>query len=231
MTDSGPRRWLLLSRETSVANDERTASWYVDHLFVDQDGVPTLVEVKRGTDTRVCREVIGQMLDYAANVVTRWSVDELRGRFLSSRDASARLDEFLNGIDPEEFWSNVSVNLAGGRIRMVFVADIIPPELRRVVDFLAEQMKSAEVFAVEVRKYEGGGERALVPRLVSHQNRAAWRWNGNGMNVHSWKNCLRMVRSERKSRANSSLGHGLGRPTSGMARAPPWDLAFRGCCR
>ncbi|MCU1330390.1 MAG: hypothetical protein JWN34_5760, partial [Bryobacterales bacterium] len=59
------------------------------------------------------------------------------------------------------------MNLAAGRIRMVFIADVIPPDLRRVVDFLASQLRTAEVFAVEVRKYENAGHEAFVPRLVS----------------------------------------------------------------
>ena len=32
----------------------------------DQDGIPTLVEVKRGSNAQVRREVVGQLLDYAA---------------------------------------------------------------------------------------------------------------------------------------------------------------------
>lgn len=65
-----PRRWLLVGREASLPDDEDGAGrWSVDHLFLDQDAVPTLVEVKRGSDTRIRREVVGQMLDYAANGV------------------------------------------------------------------------------------------------------------------------------------------------------------------
>jgi hypothetical protein len=61
-----PRRWLLIKREKSIpAEDGGAGRWTIDHLFVDQDGVPTLVEVKRQTDTRLRREVVGQMLDYA----------------------------------------------------------------------------------------------------------------------------------------------------------------------
>jgi hypothetical protein len=67
MDSASPRRWLLLKREKSIpAEDGGGARWSVDHLFVDQDGVPTLVEVKRQSDTRLRREVVGQMLDYAA---------------------------------------------------------------------------------------------------------------------------------------------------------------------
>jgi hypothetical protein len=36
---------------------------------LDQDAIPAIVEVKRSTDTRIRREVVGQMLDYAANSV------------------------------------------------------------------------------------------------------------------------------------------------------------------
>ena len=33
--------------------------------------MPTLVEVKRSSDTRIRREVVGQMLHYAANAVVK----------------------------------------------------------------------------------------------------------------------------------------------------------------
>jgi hypothetical protein len=41
-----PRKWLLISREFGVPDNETGGSrWSIDHLFLDQDGVPTLVEV------------------------------------------------------------------------------------------------------------------------------------------------------------------------------------------
>jgi len=56
-----PRRWLVVLREAGIpdAADSGTR-WSLDHLLVDQEGVPTLVEVKRSTDTRIRREVVGQ---------------------------------------------------------------------------------------------------------------------------------------------------------------------------
>ena len=41
----------------------------------------TLIEVKRSTDTRIRREVVGQMLDYAANAVSYWSVDTIKSLY------------------------------------------------------------------------------------------------------------------------------------------------------
>ena len=40
---------------------------------------------------------------------------------------------------------------------MIFLADTIPPELKRIVEFLNEQMDPAEAFAVEVKQYVGDG--------------------------------------------------------------------------
>src|SRR5688500_7300488 len=54
---AAPRRWLLISREMSLQSEEGGAArWAVDHLFLDQDAIPTIVEVKRSTDTRIRRE-------------------------------------------------------------------------------------------------------------------------------------------------------------------------------
>jgi hypothetical protein len=40
------RRWLLIKREKPIpAEDGSDGRWSVDHLFVDQEGIPTLVEV------------------------------------------------------------------------------------------------------------------------------------------------------------------------------------------
>ncbi len=80
-----PRRWLLVAREAGLAAEPQgPARWSVDHLLIDQDGVPTLVEVKRAGDTRIRREGVGQMLDYAANAVVYWPVEELRQRFVET---------------------------------------------------------------------------------------------------------------------------------------------------
>jgi hypothetical protein len=173
MTDGSPRRWLLIGREVAIAPQDAAAPWYVDHVYLDQDGVLTLVEVKRSTDPRGRREVVGQMLDYAANASTRWSIESLRARLASDSGSDERLLEFLDGANLDDFWQSVATNLAAGRIRMVFVADAIPPELRTIVDFLASQFRNAEAYAVEVRNFQGQRHQALVPRLVSTPKPAA----------------------------------------------------------
>lgn len=170
---AAPRRWLLISREMPLPSEEQGGErWSVDHLFLDQDAIPTLVEVKRSGDTRIRREVVGQMLDYAANGVVYWPLEKIRAQFeanckVRSRDPEEVLRAFLGpDADSEEFWQKVRTNLQAGKVRLVFVADEIPTELQRVVEFLNEQMDPAEVLAIEIRQFGGHGLKALVPRVI-----------------------------------------------------------------
>lgn len=176
---ASPRRWLLLRREVGVPDSGASAGrWSLDHIFLDQDGVPTFVEVKRSSDTRARREVVAQMLDYAANATSYWTIDKLQQDYEQrcadeGRDPDLLLSELLDDeTPPEKFWQSVKTNLIAGRIRLVFVADEIPRELLRIVEFLNEQMNPAEVLALEVRQFVGEGKTTLVPRVLGQTTKA-----------------------------------------------------------
>ncbi len=54
-----PRKWLLVNSEMGVPdNNDSGSRWSIDHLLMDQDAIPTLVEVKRASDRRIRREVV-----------------------------------------------------------------------------------------------------------------------------------------------------------------------------
>ena len=172
-SDERPRRWVLVRREAGVGLEVGgTDRWWIDHLFLDQDGVPTLVEVKRGADSRIRREVVGQMLDYAANALAYWPLERLQVTFeetcasrgVSPEEALAELG--IAESDEEHFWTSVQTNLQAGRMRLVFVADLIPSELERVVEFLNRNMPSIDVAAIEVKQFVGGAQTTLVSRLL-----------------------------------------------------------------
>ena len=171
MNESNPRRWLLVDPEFGIPDDEDvSARWALDHLFLDQDGIPTLVEVKRSSDTRIRRRVVGQMMDYAANAVRYGDIHQIRRAVSNQLSGDDRNEEdvlidVLGVSEPDAFWNDVETNLDRGAIRMVFVADHIPTELRRIVEFLNEQMRPAEVLAVEVKQYVGDDLKTLVPRV------------------------------------------------------------------
>ncbi|MCX6674275.1 MAG: hypothetical protein NTY37_10915 [Methanothrix sp.] len=193
INDAKPRQWLLISREAALPSEENGSyRWSVDHMFLDQDAIPTLVEVKRSSDTRIRREVIGQMLEYAANAVVYWPVEEIRAEFdatcqargLNSEDA---LDAFLGpSEDSEAFWQKAKTNLQAGKIRMLFVADEIPKELRRIVEFLNEQMNPAEVLAVEIKQFLGQDFKSLVSRVYGQTEEARTKKNTSSASERQW---------------------------------------------
>ena len=176
-----PRRWLLITREKGIAEtSDSGARWAVDHLIVDQDAVPTLVEVKRGSNPEIRRTVIGQMLEYAAHAARTWTADQLRRTFEESTAAQGHdPGEVLGRLlltddepDTDGFWERVATNLSARRIRLLFVADEIPDPLERVVEFLNEQMLNIEVLAVEIKQFRGEQTQTLVPRVLGRTAKA-----------------------------------------------------------
>jgi hypothetical protein len=169
-----PRKWLLISREVTLSSAEETAvQWSLDHLFIDQDAIPTLVDVRRTPNAHIRQKVLGQTIDYAANAVVYWPIDSIIALFEANcrdrgRDPEQIFEEFL-GEDANEdrFWQKVKTNLQAGKIRLVFVADEISSEMRRVVEFLNEQMDPVEVLALEIKQYvSDDGLKTLVPRSI-----------------------------------------------------------------
>ena len=165
-----PRRWLLIKREQGVPDTPGAGDrWAVDHLLVDQDGVPTLVEVKRGSNTQIRREVVGQLLEYAAHARHTWDVGDLRRTFEEREDWQGELRVLLDAEDEpdaDEFWQGVETNLDASNLRLLVVADSIPDELARIVEFLNEQMSKVEVLAVEVKRYASGASETFVPTVI-----------------------------------------------------------------
>ena len=170
-----PRRWILISREQGIADTEDGGyRWALDHLLIDQDAIPTLVETKRSDNSQIRRTIVGQMLDYAAFARHTWKIQDIRRDFEESESTAGRnwedtLAELLRldgEPDADEFWQRVETNVRAARLRLLFVADDIPDELTRVVEFLNEQMPGIEVLAVEIKQFLGETGKTLVPRVI-----------------------------------------------------------------
>jgi hypothetical protein len=184
MDPDDPPRWLLVKREAGIPDGSNAADrWSADHLLLDQNARPTIVEVKRSSDTRIRREVVGQMLDYAAKATVYWPADRIRALATATCGSPELLDETIQnliGVDNseeslaevEKYWRRVDSNLRSGDLRLLFVADELPRELRRIIEFLNEHMPRIEVLGVEVREFAGQNMRALVPRVIGQTERA-----------------------------------------------------------
>ena len=169
------RRWILVTREKGIAPARgEAARWSVDHLLIDQDAVPTLAEVKRGSNPEIRRAIVGQLLEYAAHASETWTPADLRGAFErqcesrghDAREEVAALLRTEDEADVDFFWERVATNLAAKRLRLLFVADRIPDPLARVVEFLNGQMRDIEVLAVEIKRFDRPSGQTLVPRVI-----------------------------------------------------------------
>ena len=189
------RRWVLVKREKGIAAAAGSgALWAVDHLIVDQEAVPTLVEVKRGSNPEVRRTIVGQMLEYAAHAAETWTVEELREAFergaeMDGRDPGNELANLLGKdgeADADAFWERVSTNLTARRLRLLFVADAIPDPLARVATFLNAQMPDIEVLAVEIKRFRGKSVQTVVPRVIGRTAASVRRRSGQRLTRDSF---------------------------------------------
>jgi hypothetical protein len=165
---------LLIAQEAGIPGEEGSEDDFsLDHIFVDSEGKPTFIEVKRSTDTRIRREVIGQMFDYAAHARAYWTNDKVRMMFnetCNKKDLnpdSVLLSFIGEEKNPDQFWEQFMTNLKGGNIRLIFVADTIPKRLQLIVEFLRNYMNPCEVLALEVRQFLGDDNSQMIaPRYV-----------------------------------------------------------------
>lgn len=155
--NENPRRWLRVGRE--IDN--------IDIFLLDQDGIPTIVEVKKSNNSEIHREVVGQMLDYGSKLVFSQSAETIIPQIEANNPISVQ-DFLENGISEEEFWENVDNNLKEEKMRLIVVSDEIPRNLQNIIEFLNNKIESTEVLALEIKQFTDNatGTRTLVPRLM-----------------------------------------------------------------
>jgi hypothetical protein len=175
-----PRRWLLVKREMPVPDPNSGEDrWSIDFFFVDQGGMPTFVECKRYYDTRSRREIVGQMLEYAANGAFYWSKEDIRQYAeATAQERNQTLEAAVVQLTNDEsltvdmFLETIVTNLSQGQVRLVFFLEEAPYELRSIVDFLNKQMERAEVLIVEAKLFVNGGTKVVIPFLFGYTEQA-----------------------------------------------------------
>ena len=107
MNAEEPRRWLLIRREVGLPDQESGADrWSVDHLFLDQDAVPTIVETKRSSNTEIRRKIVGQMMDKRWPD-DAWAQDPIQGGANVHSQGCHTTDilRYLGGSEPRKVWA------------------------------------------------------------------------------------------------------------------------------
>ena len=137
----GDRRRLLLVTDSDVPPLQR--------VYVDSEAVPLLVGVQATGHDQADGDVLLRLLDRVALELPPWRhgrLRELAAATHGDRDEAELLIRALDWReDPDTFWARVESNVARDRVRIVLVADRVPDELTRIVEFLDGQLRDVEV--------------------------------------------------------------------------------------
>jgi len=144
-----------IAREVPVS-DESGSTFYIDLVCLDSDGIVNIIEVKRCSDTRIRREVVGQIMDYSSQLCYTGDEKELRVAYESNTPPEGEIEENTaptEGMEYEEYWETVKTNLQAGKVRMIIASDGIPSNMKRIIEFLNSQMDTAELIGVDLHKF------------------------------------------------------------------------------
>ncbi len=153
----------------------------IDLLFIDKDGLLTIVETKLAKNPEARRTVIGQIVEYAS-YISQWTVDDVyrvATEYFSQSDKvpsnyrDGTLDKVMAKIgggefSDEDFRSNIEQNLKSGKIRLIIAVDELIEPLRATVTFL-NSYSNFDILLLQVRNFEESESRkVLIPALFGY---------------------------------------------------------------
>ncbi|MGM0597525.1 MAG: hypothetical protein ACQES9_10845 [Myxococcota bacterium] len=159
-----------------IAQEFKIGIWELDYLFIDQYGVLTIIDTNLIDNPEASRVAIGRIIDYAATISDEWDTDHLKSFFQESEAVGIQNPEnyFRNNLGfnhpSQDFWQLVHDNLKMSRIRIVVLAEQIRDDLKRMLEFLNEHLKSTHVFGLELKFYKNTNEDSLLllPQLIGN---------------------------------------------------------------
>ena len=136
-----------------------------DVVAIDLDGGLTIVECKLASNPQIRREIIGQLLDYAARL-WQMSIDEFETRWIGRTGESP----FGNADHGADLRAQVEDRLRSGAFRLILAVDQINDDLRRIVEYL-NGITSPEVavIAVVYSRSQDSDLEILVPQTYGDQ--------------------------------------------------------------
>ena len=155
----------------SLGREVSTPAGAIDNLFLSRNGYLVLVETKLWRNPEARRQVVAQVVDYAAQV-RKWRYENIERLFRSAAgDLPGTLWEAVGPDDPtESAWiDRVNGNLTLGRMTLVVAGDGIRSE----TEALAEAVNGHPDFQfrlalVELRVFDlKSGERLVVPATLA----------------------------------------------------------------
>jgi hypothetical protein len=146
---------------------------YIDVVGVDPNGDITVIECKLKANPEIRRQIIGQVLAYAAGL---WGMSYEAFDAAFATVAHQPLADQVRSLsvgdwDEEAFRSAVAANLAKGRFRLVIVVDAITDELKRIVLYLNQHTGAdMQILALELGYIADKDTEILVPKAYGEES-------------------------------------------------------------
>ncbi len=141
----------------------------IDLIAFTADGDVAVIECKLATNQEIKRKVIGQVMEYGANL---WQMSyEALDDQIFLRTHKRLIDLIQENIsdptwDQEKFRSNVEYALQNGYFILMIAVDEIREELSRIVRFINDAGKPAfSIAALEMRRFQHQETEMLVPHV------------------------------------------------------------------
>lgn len=211
----------LDDEHVAFAREVSTDSGPIDLIGVGSSGSITIMECKLARNRQIKREVVGQVLDYAASLwetevhsfAEAFAVKAGTDPFESLRQ---RFGEDAENFEEERCRSEVARRLREGDFRLLVAVDRIDPQLRRIIQYVNTRGGSGRglrLVAVEFPRYQQGTVQVLVPEAYGDELASA----PAGASKTRWDHVQALAELDR---ASPLLGE-LGRDLTAWADATP----------
>lgn len=157
-----------------LCREFRTPAGPIDNLLVTPTGRPIVVECKLWSNPESRREVVGQILDYAKELIRFSCADVQRG--VNSRNGSKgdSVFEAVRAVHPDvnqiSFNDSLTRNLRKGRFLLLIVGDGIREGVESIAEYVDKHANSHFTLGlVELPIFAlSDTERLVAPRVVAH---------------------------------------------------------------
>ncbi|MBR4623945.1 MAG: hypothetical protein IKO56_00240 [Alphaproteobacteria bacterium] len=191
--DSNYADLTYVCNEASIKTSKK-GTGHVDVIFISKSGRLVLVETKLHRNPESCREVLGQILDYAANIrASDWDYSTLNDLYGKNDLYSDMQKKFKDLPDEDTFIQNVNRYIKQAEFLMMIVGDTIRPTVENIAAFVNSPIDMKyKLTLCEIKTYKMGDKYLVIPQLTTdtiHIERAVITIQNNNI-VCSTKNQL-----------------------------------------
>lgn len=160
-TELAPK--ILMLKEVGLPGSDSARA--TDLVGIDKKGNVCIIETKLASNSQAKREVIGQILEYAAFLYERgmdWLDD------IAKRQRGVSIAEYFEedkDWDKESFEQNLRDSLNEGKFKLFIAIDEMNDELQTIISYM-KNILGVEIYALEFRYFkEKAGMEILVPNV------------------------------------------------------------------